>query len=97
MLDPNLQVPGAPDTDKTPLPGTDLRVVQRISRLLDTMMEAEDNDEVRRFESEICRLPCKNYGTLEFDMSQQRLDLFLQAARSAMTQHLNGLARPTTA
>jgi len=97
MLDPDLQVPGAPDTDKTPLPGTDLRVVQRISRLLDTMMEAEDNDEVRRFESEICRLPCKNYGTLEFDMSQQRLDLFLQAARSAMTQHLNGLARPTTA
>ena len=88
LIDEKLRVPGAPDTEKTPLPVTRLRTVQRISRLVDTMTGASDNDVIRRFDSEICRLPAKGYGTLEFGMEGERLNLFLQAAREAMTAHL---------
>ena len=88
LLDPAIPVPGAPDTAKTPLPVTRLRVVQRVSRLVDTMNEAPDNDAIREYQSEICRLPVKGYGTLEFGLSGERLDVFLQAARSAMAAHL---------
>ena len=88
LIDEKLRVPGAPDTEKTPLPITRLRTVQRISRLVDTMTRASDNEMIRRFANEICRLPAKGYGTLEFGMTGERLELFLQAARSAMAEHL---------
>jgi predicted acylesterase/phospholipase RssA len=88
LIDETLAVPGAPNTAKTPLPVTRLRTVQRISRLIDTMTGAADNDEVRRHAAEICRLPAKGYGTLEFGMQGERLDAYLAAARAAMTQHL---------
>jgi predicted acylesterase/phospholipase RssA len=88
MIDEKVAVPGAPDTNKTPLPVTRLHTVQRLSRLVDTMMGASDNDVIRRFDREICRLPAKGYGTLEFGMEGQRLDLFLAGARAAMEAHL---------
>jgi NTE family protein len=88
MIDEALAVPGAPNTAKTPMPVTRLRTVQRVSRLVDTMTGASDNDVIRRFASEICRLPAKGYGTLEFGMCGDRLDCFLAAARAAMEAHL---------
>ena len=88
MIDESLPVPGAPNTAKTPLPVTRVRTVQRLSRLLETMTGAADNDEIRRHSSEICRLPAKGYGTLEFDMQGPRLDTYLAAARAAMESHL---------
>jgi NTE family protein len=88
MIDEKVPVPGAPNTNKTPLPVTRLHTVQRLSRLVDTMMGASDNDVVRRFDREICRLPAKGYGTLEFGMEGERLDLFLAGARAAMDAHL---------
>ena len=81
-------LPGAPDTAKTPLPVTRLRTVQRVSRLVDTMTGAADNDVIRRFANEICRLPAKGYGTLEFGMTGPRLESFLAAGRTAMQSHL---------
>jgi hypothetical protein len=62
--------------------------VQRLSRLVDTMMGASDNDMVRQYASDICRLPAKGYGTLEFDMQGDRLNMFIDAARIAMQRHL---------
>jgi predicted acylesterase/phospholipase RssA len=59
LIDESIPVPGAPDTAETPLPVTRLRTVQRVSRLIDTMTGASDNDVIRRFASEICRLPAK--------------------------------------
>jgi NTE family protein len=89
MIDEALQVPGAPATNQTPLPITRLRVMKRVSRLVDTMTGAADNEMVRRFESAICRLPAQGYGTLEFGMTGDRLDKFIEAARAAMRAHLN--------
>ena len=88
MIDEAVAVPGAPNTNKTPLPVTRLRTVQRLSRMVDTMTGASDNEVIRRFERQICRLPAKGYGTLEFGMEGERLELFLAAARAAMEAHL---------
>ena len=88
LIDERLSVAGAPAQDATPVPLTHLRSVQRVSRLIDTMMGAYDTEMIRRFDQEICRLPAKGYGTLEFGLSGQRLDLFLEAARGAMRRHL---------
>jgi len=88
LIDEQIEVRGAANTTKTPLPLTHLRSIQRVSRLADTMLGAADNEMIRRFEDEICRLPAKGYGTLEFEMADQRLDLFIGAARAAMLAHM---------
>jgi predicted acylesterase/phospholipase RssA len=90
LIDETRPVPGAPDTPKTPTGISSLKTVQRVSRLLDTLTGAADNEMIRRRAAEICRLPAKGYGTLEFGMEGERLELFLQAARDAMNRHLAG-------
>jgi hypothetical protein len=52
------------------------------------MMRASDNEMILRHAPEICRLPAKGYGTLEFDMQGERLEVFLAAARDALKRHL---------
>jgi NTE family protein len=94
MIDESLSVAGQPDTRTTPTGISSLRTIQRLSRLVDTMMGAKDNELIRRFANEICRLPAKGYGTLEFDMQGKRLDDLIQAGRDAMT---NFLTRPAGA
>jgi NTE family protein len=88
LIDETLPVAGAVNTEKTPLLINHARTVQRLARLVDTMMGAKDNDEIRAHESEICRLPAKGYGTTEFDMPQERLDALVEAGRNAMRVHL---------
>jgi predicted acylesterase/phospholipase RssA len=86
LLDETRAVPGIPP--KPPMPIHELRVVQRLSRLMDTMMGAQDNDEIRRHDSEICRLPVQGYGTTEFDMPDAKLHALVDAGRSALDAHL---------
>ena len=88
LLDKNLAVPNAPVTVAPPSPLEHLRPVERVSRLIDTMMGAPDNAEIRRHEDEICRLPVKGYGTTEFNMSDQRLSALVEGGREAMKAHL---------
>jgi len=93
LLDEEVAIPG---TNPPPPPRdlSQLRVVQRISRLMDTMMGAQDNDEIRKHASEICRLPVKGYGTTEFNMPQPKLQALVDGGRDAMVAHLKsrGLA-----
>jgi NTE family protein len=88
LLDESLAVPNIPKTAPEPLPLEHLRPVQRVSRLIDTMMGAPDNAEMRQHEEEICRLPVKGYGTTEFSMSDQRLAALVEGGRDAMKAHL---------
>ena len=88
LLDESLAVPNASDAAATPLPFEHLRTVQRVSRLLDTMMGAPDNAEIRQHQAEICRLPVKGYGTTEFSMSDERLAALVEGGREAMKAHL---------
>jgi NTE family protein len=97
LLDETLAIPGANPTVSNPtIPNAaspsnvagQLRVVQRVSRLMDTMMGAQDNAEIRAHASEICRLPVKGYGTTEFDMPDARLKALVEGGRQAMLSHL---------
>jgi predicted acylesterase/phospholipase RssA len=89
LIDEATAVPGAAPTCAPPaLSFTSFRAVQRVSRIVDTMLSASDNEMIRRFSSEICRLPAKGYGTLEFGMEGERLQSLLTAARTAMNEHL---------
>jgi NTE family protein len=65
-------------------------VVRRVSRLIDTMTGAADNDEIRRRSNEICRLPVKGVGTTEFNMEDQKLQDLIQAGHDALAAHLKG-------
>jgi hypothetical protein len=87
LLDEQLAVPGI-NPAPPPLPVDNLRVVQRISRLMDTMMGAQDSEEIRQRAAEICRLPVKGYGTTEFDMPQPKLTALVEAGRAAVVAHL---------
>jgi len=87
LLDETLPVPGIAPA-KPPVPVQEMRVVQRLSRLMDTMMGAQDNEEMRQHASEICRLPVKGYGTTEFDMPDAKLQALIEAGRSALEIHL---------
>jgi len=100
LLDESLAAPNTAATAAPPFSLEQLRTVQRVSRLMDTMMGAPDNAEMRRHEAEICRLPVKGYGTTEFNMSDQRLALLLEGGRQAMKTHLaarTDLGSPTRA
>jgi predicted acylesterase/phospholipase RssA len=87
LLDEALAIPGTNPT-LPPKPLEQLRLVQRVSRLMDTMMGAQDNAEIRSHAQEICRLPVKGYGTTEFDMPDQRLSALVEGGRQAMLAHL---------
>ncbi len=81
-------VPGASAVPPPPGGIVCLPLVQRVQRMLDTMMKARDNAQIRRYSDWICRLPAKGYGTLEFDLEGDRLALLLGGARRATRQHL---------
>jgi NTE family protein len=87
LLDEKLAIPGV-TAKKPPLPIDELRTVQRLTRLMDTMMGAQDNAEMRQHADEICRLPVKGCGTTEFDMPEAKLAALVEAGRSTMVAHL---------
>ncbi len=87
LLDETVQVPGTSFTIP-PKPLDQSRVVQRIGRLMDTMMGAQDNAEMRAHAAEICRLPVKGYGTTEFNMADAKLQALVEGGRGALAAHL---------
>lgn len=91
LIDETLPVPGAENTDKPPKLAHQLRTVQRVGRLVDTMTGAGDNEQIRSHAKLICRLPAKGYGTTEFDMRPDRLKALIEGGRSAMETYLAGL------
>jgi NTE family protein len=91
LIDENLPVAGAALTPKPPHKISDLRSIQRVGRLVDTMTSAQDNAEIKEHEQEVCRLPAMGYGTTEFDMSPDRLNALIEAGRQAMRDYLTGL------
>jgi len=96
LIDETLAVAGAPPPppdhadDDAGIAGDikKLRTVRRVSRLLDTMMQAHDKQSIAANDDLICRLPAKDYGTMEFDMTEGRKKALVEAAQNAMKQHL---------
>jgi NTE family protein len=96
LIDETLEVEGAPppppedDDNEAGVAGDikKLRTVIRVSRLLNTMMQAHDKQLIAANNDLICRLPAKYYGTMEFDMTDDRKKALVEAAQSAMKKHL---------
>jgi predicted acylesterase/phospholipase RssA len=67
----------------------ELRTVQRITRLIDTMTGAHDKMVIEEFDHLVARLPAAGYGTTEFDMSDERREALVQAGRDAMAAYFD--------
>jgi len=67
----------------------ELKTVQRLKHLVDTMTGAHDKMVIEEYEHLVVRLPAAGYGTTEFDMSDERRNTLVAAGRSAMSQYLD--------
>ena len=94
LIDETMPVADEPGGDDRHGRISRFKVIQRLSRITDTLTRARDTEDIRLLDRFVCRLPAKGYGTLEFDMHGDRLGHFLQSGRDAMTKHLlsRGLA-----
>jgi NTE family protein len=68
----------------------DLRTVERIQRLLTTATAAHDNMAISAFARHVVHLPAGGYGTVEFDMSDERRRALLAGGEAAMRAFLGG-------
>lgn len=68
-----------------------IKVLQRISNLVDTLTTASDKSEIRAHEKLICHLPAKGYGTTEFNMSEERMNALINSGRQAMKEYFDNL------
>jgi NTE family protein len=67
----------------------DLRTVQRVLRLANTVTGAHDKMVIDAFSDLVVRLPAGGYGTTEFDMTDQRRAALVEAGRQAMRTYLD--------
>ncbi len=93
LIDETLLVPGAGEEtgEKKGFDFGQLKMVQRINKLINTMTQAHDKMVINAFERFVVRLPAKSYGTIEFGMSDQRRDALVEAGRQATSQYLKRL------
>jgi predicted acylesterase/phospholipase RssA len=94
MIDESLEVPGAAVAPKnqTKIGVGDLRTVQRLGNLINTMTGARDKNVIDVLEKLVVRLPAKGYGTVEFDMTDERRELLVDAGRNVMRAYLQRAA-----
>jgi predicted acylesterase/phospholipase RssA len=96
LIDEKVDVPGTDGTEPSKKNGIldeaqELKTVKRIMNLVDTMTEANDNSVIRAYPDHVCYLPAKGYGTTEFDMSEQRVELLIEAGRKTTSKYLDSL------
>lgn len=93
LIDESLPAHGAelPESRSSTSRISELRTVQRLLGIIDTATSARDKMVIEAFEHQVVRLPARGYGTTEFDMTEERRDLLIQAGREAMITYL---ARP---
>lgn len=89
LIDEALPVAGQPESGSGDAKLLDeLPTLSRVHNLAETMMSARNNSVIDHYSAEICHLPAKGYGTLEFGMEGKRLDDFVKAGYDAMNAHL---------
>jgi predicted acylesterase/phospholipase RssA len=88
LIDESLDVPNSGGGAAANHLADKLRTAQRVMRLMDTMMQANDKGYIEDHAKFVCRLPAKGYGTTEFGMSGARLQALVRAGYDAMIAHL---------
>ena len=90
LIDESLAVPAKKGilVDINIKPG-ELKTVQRLKHLVDTMTGAHDKMVIEEYEHLVVRLPAAGYGTTEFDMSDERRNALVGAGRDTMGVYLD--------
>jgi len=104
LIDESLEVPGAgvqsAESRRTTgmLNQVDLLELMkmRISGLASTVLSAHDKAMLSAYKHLICHLPAKGIGTLEFDMSPERMDAVRLAGEAAMEAYLSRISQENT-
>lgn len=96
LIDESLPVPGVSvinndktDQGKKKIEISQLATVQRLNSLVNTTLGARDKSVIEAFEYLVARMPAKGYGTTEFDMTEERRNLLVEAGRNAMEEYFN--------
>jgi len=93
LLDETLAVPNAPqkkiNKDKPHAHGSSLPLLGFISELIDALTGWHDDQYIKVYAKQICRLPAQGYGTLEFEMPQDRMRPLIDAACDATEKFLS--------
>jgi NTE family protein len=86
MIDESMEVPGAETAvaDPSAFSLGELQTVKRIANLVNTATSARDKSVIDEFERLVVRLPAKGYGMTEFDMTDERRELLVDAGRQHM-------------
>lgn len=96
LIDESLEVPGAGDPPAKDLSAPSLlshvdlleAMMLRIHGLADTVLYAHDRAMLTAYKHLIVHLPAKGIGTMEFDISPQRMEAVLKAGEAAMEAFL---------
>ncbi len=91
LIDENAPVPGAEPpapVDAQALSLGSLQTLQRLLNLINTMMQAHDKMVIDAFSRFVLRLPAQGYGTTEFDMTDARREMLVEAGRAMMRRYL---------
>jgi predicted acylesterase/phospholipase RssA len=91
LLDETKEAAGAPSREEKRRMAEQLPAYQSISRLVDTMSSAWDQEAIDANLEKICRIGVKGYDTLDFDMEKSRLDLLVASGRDSMRDYLSAL------
>lgn len=96
LIDETVPVPEAPPPDAHDggFHWGNLRTVQRLMALIETMTTAHDKEVMEAFDRVVVRLPAKGYGTLEFGMSPERRQALVAAGRQAMKGYFLKASEP---
>lgn len=94
LIDETLPVEGTSPSPKAESPSLLNRapVIQRVSNLLNTTMSAHDKMVSENFEKLVVRLPARGYGTTEFEISDERRGLLVNAGRKTMSAYFDKLS-----
>src|SRR5262249_3025019 len=84
FLDDQKSVPGVPERESF----DDASIVQRSSRLIQTMNAAINKDLIEPHADKICAIGVRGYNVLEFDMTAERFGDLVNGGRCAMTAYL---------
>jgi NTE family protein len=96
LIDETLKVPNAPrepEDDEDDIAGIagnfkKMRTVRRVTQLMNAMMQAHDKQLIEANKDLICRCPAETYGTMEFDMTDERKNALVAGGYAAMREHL---------
>lgn len=97
-IDPSLDVVGAPPSTHAPTSPVfacfeHTRLAQRVMRLVETMLDGNDDTVESVHRASVCPLPAKGYWATEFHMEPDRVEALLRAGAGAMDHYLTPFER----